>query len=134
MPVHAPAGIIRNGTTNDGEIIQAARDTPYWMGSVRHPPRRSPSMSAKSLVVVAPSRNSPKIAPRNHGSSPRAVFTDDHPATFSRTPRGIAIVTLAQMPRRFVRIGGTEYSVVIAPAATTIQKHSCRPPGATNQA
>ena len=40
--------------------------------------------------------------------SPAIVFTDDQPATLSRTPRGMAIVTLAQMPRRLVRAGGTE--------------------------
>ena len=65
-------------------------------------------MSAKSLVVVAPSRNRPKIAPMYHGSTPTIVFTDDQPATFSSTPRGIAIVMLAQMPSRLVRSGGTE--------------------------
>src|SRR5437773_11453457 len=99
---------MRNGITKDGEITHAARDTPYWIGSVRHPPRRSPSMSAKSLVVVAPSRNRPKIAPMYQGSTPTIVFTDDHPATLSSTPRGIAIVTFAQMPSRLVRSGGTE--------------------------
>ena len=65
-------------------------------------------MSAKSFVVDAPSRKSPKIAPMYHGSRPRMVFTDDHPATFSKTPRGIAIVTFAQIPSRFVLSGGTE--------------------------
>ena len=65
-------------------------------------------MSAKSLVVDAPSRNSPKIPPMNHGSTPTAVFTADHPATLSSTPRGMAIVTLAQMPSRLVRNGGAE--------------------------
>ena len=65
-------------------------------------------MSAKSFVVVAPSRNSPKIDPMNHGSTPITVFTDDQPATFSRAPRGIATVTFAQMPSRLVRNGGTE--------------------------
>ena len=108
MWAKAPTGIIRNGTTNDGEIIQAARRTPNWIGSVRQPPRRSPSMSAKSLVVVAPRRKSPKIAPMYHGSMPTMVFTEDQPATFNMAPRGIAIVTLAQIPRRFVRNGGTE--------------------------
>ena len=49
--------------TNDGEMIHAALFTPYRMGNVRHPPWRSPSMSAKSLVVDAPSRKRPKIAP-----------------------------------------------------------------------
>ena len=42
------------------------------------------------------------------GSSPAIVFTDDQPATFNSTPRGMAIVMFAQMPRRFVRNGGTE--------------------------
>ena len=65
-------------------------------------------MSAKSFVVVAPSRNSPKMQPMYHGSIPTIVLTDDQPATFNSTPRGIAIVTLAQMPRRLVRNGGTE--------------------------
>ena len=65
-------------------------------------------MSAKSLVVVAPSRNRPKMAPMYHGSMPAIVLTDDQPATFSSTPRGIAIVTFAQMPSRLVRNGGTE--------------------------
>jgi hypothetical protein len=65
-------------------------------------------MSAKSFVVDAPRRNSPKIAPMNHGSVPKIVFTADHPATFNNTPRGMAIVTLAQMPSRFVRNGGAE--------------------------
>src|SRR5512135_2692945 len=108
MPAHAPAGIIRNGTTNDGEIIHAARVTPYRIGSVRHPPLRSPSMSAKSLVVVAPSRNRPKIEPMYQGSRPMMVLTVDQPATLSIAPRGMAIVRLAQMPRRLVRNGGTE--------------------------
>src|SRR5512136_2847374 len=116
MPAHAPAGIIRNGTTNDGEIIQAARETPYRMGRVRQPPRRSPSMSAKSFVVVAPSRNSPKIVPMYHGSTPRIVLTVDQPATLSIAPRGIAIVRFAQMPSRLVRNGGTEYIDVMSVA------------------
>src|SRR6185503_20124772 len=101
-----------NGTTKDGEISHAARRTPYMIGSVRHPPRASPSMSAKSFVVEAPSRNMPKIAPMNHGSVPAIVLTDDQPATFSSTPRGIAMVTFAQIPRRLVRNGGAEYSTV----------------------
>src|SRR5689334_14634707 len=108
MPSQAPTGIITNGTTNDGEIIHAARLTPYWIGSVRQPPSRSPSMSAKSFVVVAPRRKSPKIAPIYHGSTPTIVLTDDQPATLSNVPRGIAIVTLAQMPSRLVRSGGIE--------------------------
>ena len=65
-------------------------------------------MSAKSLVVEAPSRKRPKITPMNHGSTPQIVFTHDQPATFSSTPRGMAIVTLAQMPRCLVRSGGHE--------------------------
>ena len=36
------------------------------------------------------------------------VFTVDQPATFSSTPRGIAIVMLAQSPRRLVQSGGAE--------------------------
>src|SRR5262245_39223024 len=91
-------------------------------------------MSAKSFVVVAPRRNSPKIAPMYHGSTPTIVFTDDAPATFNRPPGGIAIVTFAQMPRRFVRNGGTEYRKVQTTAIATSQKHSCRPAGATSQA
>ena len=81
-------------------------------------------MSAKSLVVVAPRRKRPKIAPMYHGSTPTIVFTDDQPATFSSTPRGIAMVTLAQMPSRFVRKGGTEYTYVQTTATLTSQKHS----------
>ena len=65
-------------------------------------------MSAKSFVVVAPSRKRPKIALMYQGSTPAMVLTDDQPATFSSTPRGSAIVTLAQMPSRLVRSGGTE--------------------------
>src|SRR3989442_4922286 len=81
-------------------------------------------MSAKSFVVVAPSRKRPKIAPMYHGSTPTIVFTDDQPATFSSTPRGIAMVTFAQMPRRLVRNGGDEESRVQIAALTTRQKHS----------
>src|SRR5262245_25673994 len=91
-------------------------------------------MSAKSFVVVAPSRNRPKIAPMYHGSTPTMVLTDDQPATFNSVPRGIAIVTFAQMPRRFVRGGGTEYRNVQTTAIATSQKHSCLPPGATSHA
>ena len=36
------------------------------------------------------------------------VFTVDQPATFSSTPRGMAMVMFAQMPRRLVRKGGAE--------------------------
>jgi len=77
--------IIRNGSTNDGEIIHAAlvtRTGSAASGSRRGGPR---PCRRRSLVVVAPSRNRPKIAPRNHGSNPMAVFTDDQPATFSNT-------------------------------------------------
>src|SRR4026209_1837051 len=104
------------------------------IGSVRQPPRASPSMSAKSFVVDAPSRNRPKIAPMYHGSSPKIVFTDDQPATLSSTPRGMAIVTFAQIPSRLVRNGGTEDIQVMIVGPTTSQKHSWRPSGATNQA
>src|SRR5262249_14865735 len=91
-------------------------------------------MSAKSFVVVAPRRKRPKIAPMYHASTPKIVFTDDQPATFRSTPRGIAIVTFAQMPSRFVRTGGTEYMQVQITATSTSQKHSCLPPGATSHA
>ena len=108
IPRHTPIGINTKGNTKNGAMIQAAAFTPYAMGSVRQPPARSPSMSAKSLVLAAPSRKRPKMAPMYQGSGPRMVLTVDHPATFSNTPRGIAIVTLAQMPRRLVQIGGAE--------------------------
>jgi hypothetical protein len=36
------------------------------------------------------------------------TWTADQPATFNSTPRGMAMVTFAQMPSRFVRAGGTE--------------------------
>src|SRR5688572_33341324 len=104
------------------------------IGSVRQPPRASPSISAKSFVVEAPSRKSPKIPPMNHGSTPKIVFTHDQPATLSSTPRGTAIVMFAHSPRCLVRSGGQEYTNVAMVAATTIQKHSCRPPGETNHA
>src|SRR4051812_19646259 len=129
MRLAAPTEIRRNGTMKEGEIIQAARRTPYSIGSVRQPPAASPFMSAKSLVVEAPSRNRPKIAPMNHGSRPNTVLTHDQPATFSRTPRGIAMVMLAQMPRFLVRSGGHEYTNVAAPAARAIPKHSGGPAG-----
>src|SRR3954451_18105883 len=108
IPLQTPSAVPAKGTTKDGEIIQAALRTPKRTGSVLHPPRASPSMSAKSFVVEAPRRNNPMIAPMNHGSSPAAVFTDDHPATFNSTPRGIAIVMFAVRPRCFVLNGGTE--------------------------
>ena len=37
-------------------------------------------MSAKSFVVVAPSRKSPKIEPMNQGSTPTTLLTEDQPA------------------------------------------------------
>ena len=46
--------------------------------------------------------------PMNQGSTSRMVFTVDQPATFSSSPRGMAMVTLAQMPWRLVRSGGAE--------------------------
>src|SRR5260370_42336698 len=91
-------------------------------------------MSAKSLVVVAPRRNRPKMQPMYHGSTPMIVLTDDQPATFSRTPRGIAMVTFAQIASRLVRSGGTEEMYVQATATATSQKHSCRPRGETRHA
>ena len=48
------------------------------------------------------------MAPMYQGSTPITVFTVDQPATFSSTPRGMAMVTLAQMPWRLVRKGGAE--------------------------
>src|SRR5262245_60426176 len=95
IPFATPIGIRKNGKTKNGVIIQAAFFTPNWMGSVVHPPARSPSMSAKSFVDDAPRRKRPKIEPMYQGSRPRIVFTVDHPATFSSTPRGIAIVMFA---------------------------------------
>src|SRR5262245_8135643 len=91
-------------------------------------------MSAKSLVVVAPRRNRPNIAPMYQGSRPTIVFTDDQPATFNSTPRGMAMVTFAQIPSRLVRNGGTEYRYVHTTATATSQKHSCLPFGATSHA
>jgi hypothetical protein len=108
IPRQTPTGISTKGSTKNGAMIHAAALTPYAMGSVRQPPARSPSMSAKSFVLAAPSRKRPKIVPMYQGSTPMMVFTVDHPATLSSTPRGIAIVMLAQMPRRLVQIGGAE--------------------------
>ena len=82
---------------------RAARLTPSRIGSVTQPCAASPSMSEKSLLVVAPRRNSRKIVPMNHGSRCRTLATIDHPATFKRQPRGTAIVRFAQIPKRFVR-------------------------------
>src|SRR4029453_1643465 len=91
-------------------------------------------MSAKPLVDHAPSTNRPKMSPMNQGSSPMTVFTVDQPATFSSTPRGIAIVTLVQMPCRFGRKGGAEEAQTSPLVNSTIQKHSRRPSGAASQA
>jgi hypothetical protein len=60
-------------------------------------------MSEKSLLVVAPSRNSMKMRPMYHGSRWSTLPTIDQPATLSRQPRGTAMVTLAHSPKRFVR-------------------------------
>src|SRR5260221_13613559 len=100
------------------------------IGRVRQPPRASPSMSAKSLVVDAPSRKSPKIAPMYHGSAPAIVFTADQPAAFSSPPRGIAIVRFAQMPSRLVRAGGPQETTLMVAARETSPKHPFPPPGA----
>src|ERR1041384_1673299 len=92
MPVAAPMGVRSHGRTKNGAIIHAARRTPNTMGSVRQPPRRSPSISLKSFVDAAPRRKKPKIAPMNHGS-----------ATVARAaPRAHA----AQATRRRRRGGG----------------------------
>ena len=107
-PFHTPMGMSRKGSTKKGAMIQAAAFTPYWMGSVSQPPLRSPSMSAKSLVLAAPSRKRPKMVPMYQGSSPITVFTVDQPATFRSTPRGMAMVMFAHMPRRLVQSGGAE--------------------------
>ena len=45
------------------------------------------------------------MPPRSHASGMSADFVTDHPATLRRTPRGIATVTLAHQPKRFVRKG-----------------------------
>ena len=74
------------------------------------------------------------MAPMYQGSRPKMVFTVDQPATFSSRPRGIAMVTLAQMPWRLVRRGGAEYAHTSTLVKSTIQKHSRRPPGAASQA
>ena len=70
----------------------------------------------------------------NQGSTPITVFTVDQPATFSSRPRGIAIVTFAQIPWRLVRKGGAEYAQTRTLVNSTIQKHSRRPSGAASHA
>ena len=57
---------------------------------------RSPSMSEKSLVEVAPRRKSAKIPPIAQASPCRTDATNDQPATFRSPPRVTAIVKLAQ--------------------------------------
>ena len=66
------------------------------------------SGSAAWQRVAAPSRNRPKMDPMYHGSAPIIVLTVVQPATFSSSPRGMAMVMLAHRPRRFVRSGGAE--------------------------
>ena len=44
-----------------------------------------------------------KMLPMYHGSTKKARATIVQPATFSRHPRGIAIVTFAPIGSRFVR-------------------------------
>src|SRR5207249_8446206 len=95
LRTNAPIGMSSHGRTKKGEIMYAARRTPYLMGKVKQRARRSPSMSEKSLVVAAPSRKKPKIEPMYHGSRWYTEATIDHPATLRRHPRGIAIVTFA---------------------------------------
>src|SRR6185436_10971313 len=99
----APTGIRSHGSTKKGEIMYAALRTPYLIGSVMHRAIRSPSISEKSFVVAAPSRNRPKIDPMYHGSKWKTDATIDQPATLSRQPRGIAIVTFAPMGCALVR-------------------------------
>ena len=60
-------------------------------------------MSAKSLVEAAPSRKRPITPPMYQGSVKPTWATIAQPATLSRTPRGMAMVKLASMPRIFVR-------------------------------
>ena len=74
---------------------------------------RSPSMSEKSFVEVAPSRNRAKIPPIAHASPQSTEATNDHPATFSRPPRVTAIVKFAANQWRLVRPkAGKEYTNV----------------------
>ena len=95
---------------------------------------RVPSMSAKSLVVDRAQQEQPEHRADEPGLDAGHRLHRDQPATLSRTPRGIAIVTFAIRPRCFVLNGGTEYAMVKPAAARTSQKHSCRPSGATSQA
>src|SRR5208283_117801 len=103
-------------------------------GKVMHPYFLSPSISAKSLVVVAPNKNNPNIAPIYHASDLNIVIPADHPAIFSKVPRGMAIVIFAHIPNLFVRKGGAEYIYVDTAAINANQKHSCRPSGWTSHA
>ncbi len=86
-------------------MIAAARRTPKRTGRVMQPCSRSPSMSEKSLVDVAPSRNSAKTPPIAQASATTTDATKDHPATFRRPPRVTAIVKLAAEP---VALGAAE--------------------------
>jgi len=52
---------------------------------------------------VAPSRKNAKIPPIAHASATRTLATKAHPATLSKPPRGIAIVTFAASQWRFER-------------------------------
>ena len=106
---HASPARRSHGRTKNGEISATAFRFPYFTGSVSHPPARSPSASEKSFVDEAPRRKRPKRPPIAHGSAENAEATSVQPATFRSVPRGIAIVTFAQTPRRFVRPNaGTE--------------------------
>src|SRR5262245_2095373 len=49
-------------------------------------------------------------------------FTQDHPATLSNVPRGMAMVMFAKRPRALVRTGGTEYKKVNTVAARASEK------------
>ena len=109
MCVAAPSGMSSQGKTKNGAIIQAARFTPNVIGSVRQPPARSPSMSLKSFVDAAPRRKSMNTEPMNHGSAVVAWATIVQPATFSRQPRGMAMVRFAPIGCALVRpSAGTE--------------------------
>ena len=113
--VRTPIGISRNGSTKKGAIIQAARFTPYRIGSVWQPPARSPSMSAKSLVVDAPSTKRPKIVPMNQGSGSKigldrgpAGHLQQHAARDGDRDVGPDAVALGAQGRR--RVGPDEHA------------------------
>ena len=70
-------------------------------------------MSEKSLVDVAPRRNSAKTPPIAQGSGRATEAMKDHPATLSSPPRVTAIVKFAQNQCRFERPNaGNEYTNV----------------------